>query len=125
MQRPADSVNSTTGHDTITGSRPAVRSTTSSDFSALNGGLNLEGTVAAGGTVTRTPSPMYSGGGAMVYVNDTTSGLSTTNATLMEIAFDRGLVRLDQSELRCTSAPAGRRRPNFGPRSMTRARAKQ
>jgi hypothetical protein len=82
----SDSLNTSTGHDTITGFTVGGSAHDLLNFSALNSGLSFEGPVVSGGIVNADSIAfLYSGGSAMVYVNNTASSVTTTNANLMEM----------------------------------------
>jgi hypothetical protein len=81
-----DSRNTTTGHDTIAGFAAGGSINDLLGFSALNSGLSIEGQISSGATVgADSIAWLYSGGNAMVYVNDTAGALATSNTNLMEI----------------------------------------
>ncbi len=91
----SDSPNTATGHDTITGFAASRSIQDLLDFSRLNANLAIEGPVTSGSTVAADSIAwLYSGGSAMVYVNDTGSALALDSASLMEITLaglSRGL----------------------------------
>ena len=58
------------------------------DLSPINQNLAIQGQLASGTSTVAADSIawLYSGGGAMVYVNDTASALSVVSASLMQIS---------------------------------------
>ena len=83
------SLNTTAGHDTITGFLAGSSINDLLGFSALNPNLSIEGHLSTGAKVAADSIAwLYSSGGAMVYVNDTSSALATTSASLMEITLN-------------------------------------
>ena len=95
LSATSDSPNTATGHDTITGFAASRSIQDLLNFSQLNPNLAIEGQVASGSTVAADSIAwLYSGGSAMVYVNDTGSALALDSASLMEITLaglSRGL----------------------------------
>jgi len=86
----SDSPNTNAGHDTITGFQASSTVRDVLDFSKLlpqpPGGLAIQGSVSSGIKIAADSTAwLYSGGNALVYVNDTASALATSNASLMEI----------------------------------------
>jgi hypothetical protein len=77
-----DSLNTTAGHDTITG----FSGSDLLDFSSLNPSLKVGGLEAAGSQIAADSIAWVNLGasGMGVYVNDTTNALATTNTSLME-----------------------------------------
>ena len=89
----SDSLNTTTGHDTITGFTATGSAHDLLNFAALNSSLTYQSVaLAAGGTVNADSiAVLYSGGNAMVYVNDTSTAMAATaaNTSLMEITLNK------------------------------------
>ena len=84
----SDSLNISTGHDTITGFAASGGSFSDLlDFSGLNNGsLTVVGQVASGSTIAANSIAWVNLGATdMVYVNDTNSALASNSASLMEI----------------------------------------
>jgi hypothetical protein len=77
-----DSLNTTAGHDTITG----FSGSDLLDFSSLNPSLKVGGLEAAGSQIAADSIAWVNLGasGIGVYVNDTANALATTNTSLME-----------------------------------------
>ena len=83
----SDSLNTTAGHDTITGFSASGGDLL--NFSSLNTGLNIGGAVASGSTIAaNTIDWVNLGANSTVYVNDTAGALATSSASLMEIALN-------------------------------------
>jgi hypothetical protein len=81
----SDSLNTTGGHDTITGFTAASTIHDLLDFSSLNPSLNIQGALSGNTVNANSIAWLYLGGNAMAYVNDTGSALSTTDTSIMEI----------------------------------------
>jgi Ca2+-binding RTX toxin-like protein len=82
----SDSLNTSVGHDTITGFLASGSIYDQLDFSKLNPGVNIEGQVSSGSSVAADSIAwLYPGGNAMLYVNDTARALATGSTSLMEI----------------------------------------
>ena len=81
-----DSLNTGTANDTITGFKVGGSLNDLLNFSTLNPSLAIEGTISAGVVNADSIGWLYSGGNAMVYVNDTSMALATSSASLMEIS---------------------------------------
>jgi uncharacterized repeat protein (TIGR03803 family) len=86
----SDSLNSTTGHDTISGFIGANGNTHDLlSFSQINKGLHIQGPVASGSTIAAdTIAWVNLGASAMVYVNDTGGALASNSASLMEMTLN-------------------------------------
>jgi hypothetical protein len=82
----SDSLNTSVGHDTITGFLASGSIYDQLDFSKLNAGVSIEGQVSSGSSVAADSIAwLYPGGNAMLYVNDTARALATGSTSLMEI----------------------------------------
>jgi len=81
----SDSLNTTAGHDTIVGLLTGGSSHDLLDFSAINSALSVNGQVSGGSVAADSIEWAYSGGNAMVYLNDSAGALSTTSSSLMEV----------------------------------------
>ena len=86
----SDSLNTTAGHDTITGFAASGSINDLLDFSKLNNlSLSVGGSVASGSTIAaNTIDWVNLGASAMVYVNDTSGALASKSASLMEITLN-------------------------------------
>ncbi|RBP07126.1 hypothetical protein DFR50_12956 [Roseiarcus fermentans] len=80
------SPNTSSGHDTITGFAAGKSINDLLNLSAISPGLTIQGALSSGSTVAAdSVAWLYSGGGAMVYVNTSSSALSTGDTSLMAI----------------------------------------
>ena len=81
----SDSLNTPSGHDTITGFLASGAVHDVLDFSSLDPNLSVQGSLSGTTVNAESIAWLYQGGGAMVYVNDTANALATSSANLMEI----------------------------------------
>jgi hypothetical protein len=84
----SDALNTTSGHDTITGFKATGSVHDLLDFSSLNSNLSVQGSLSENTVNPNSIAWLYLGGNAMVYVNDSSGSLATNSASLMEITLN-------------------------------------
>lgn len=96
----SDSLNAIGARDKITGFQAVGGFHDLMDFSHLDPNLTVDGALSGNVVAAHSIEWLYNGGGAMIYVNDSASALSTASVSLMEVTLSNVTAGLGSADFR-------------------------